>query len=30
MLEAVSWYVIYFVMHLLDCYAFSKMTNKRM
>ena len=27
MLEAVSWYAIYFVMHLLDCYVFSKMTD---
>lgn len=30
MLEAVSWYAIYFVMHLLDCYIFSKFVKEKL
>lgn len=29
MLEAVSWFVIYFIMHLLDCYVFSKLVKEK-
>lgn len=29
MLEVVSWFVIYFVTHLLDCYVFSKLVKQK-
>lgn len=29
MLEIVSWFVIYFTMHLLDCYVFSKLIKEK-